>query len=202
MANTTMTVTLKLAVKTTAEWAALGHAPAAGVPCVEVTASGETKLKIGNGIDLFPALKYVSGDTLDASAIISILGYTPADAAKLGKADGIATLDTTGKVPEAQLPSYVDDILEGYYKAADGKFYKENTYTTEIIGEAGKIYIDLANNIEYRWTGSAFIEIPKSTTIGASSTNGNIVVNGSEVKVYDDSECIKTGDDVVLNCTV
>ena len=187
MANTTMTVTLKLAVKTTAEWAALGHAPAVGVPCVEVTDSGETKLKIGNGIDLFPALKYVSGDTLDASAIISILGYT---------------LDTTGKVPEAQLPSYVDDILEGYYKADDGKFYKESTYTTEITGEAGKIYIDLANNIEYRWTGSAFIEIPKSTTIGASSTNGNIVVNGSEVKVYDDSECIKTGDDIVLNCTV
>lgn len=202
MANTTMTVTLKLAVKTTAEWAALGHAPAVGVPCVEVTDSGETKLKIGNGIDLFPALKYVSGDTLDASAIISILGYTPADAAKLGKADGIATLDATGKVPEAQLPSYVDDILEGYYKAADGKFYKESTYTTEITGEAGKIYIDLANNVEYRWTGSAFIEIPKSTTIGASSTNGNIVVNGSEVKVYDDSECIKTSDDIVLNCTV
>lgn len=202
MANTTMTVTLKLAVKTTAEWAALGHAPAVGVPCVELTATGETKLKIGNGTDLFPALKYVSGDTLDASAIISILGYTPADAAQLGKADGIATLDTTGKVPEAQLPSYVDDILEGYYKTDDGKFYKESTYTTEITGEAGKIYIDLANNIEYRWTGSAFIEIPKSTTIGASSTNGNIVVNGSEVKVYDDSECIKTGDDIVLNCTV
>ena len=59
MANTTMTVTLKLAVKTTAEWAALGHAPAAGAPCVEITASGETKLKIGNGTDLFPALKYV-----------------------------------------------------------------------------------------------------------------------------------------------
>lgn len=202
MANTTMTVTLKLAVKTTAEWAALGHAPAVGVPCVELTATGETKLKIGNGTDLFPALKYVSGDTLDASAIISILGYTPADAAQLGKADGIATLDATGKVPEAQLPSYVDDILEGYYKAADGKFYKESTYTTEITGEAGKIYIDLANNVEYRWTGSAFIEIPKSTTIGASSTNGNIVVNGTEVQVYDDAECVKTSDVLELNCTV
>ena len=192
MANTTMTVTLKLAVKTTAEWAALGHAPAAGAPCVEITASGETKLKIGNGTDLFPALKYVSGDTLDAAAIISILGYTPADAAKLGKANGIATLDTTGKVPEAQLPSYVDDVVEGYYKVADGKFYKESTYTTEITGESGKIYIDLANNVEYRWTGSIFMEIPKSTTIGASTTNGNIVVNGSEVQVYDDKDCLKT----------
>lgn len=202
MANTTMTVTLKLAVKSTAEWAALGHAPAAGVPCVEITASGETKLKIGNGTDLFPALKYVSGDTLDAAAIIRILGYTPADAAKLGKASGIATLDTTGKVPEAQLPSYVDDILEGYYKAADGKFYKESTFTTEIKGEAGKIYIDLANNVEYRWTGSAFMEIPKSTTVGASATNGNIVVNGAEVQVYNDSACIKTGDTLELNCTV
>lgn len=192
MANTTMTVTLKLAVKTTAEWAALGHAPAAGAPCVEITASGETKLKIGNGTDLFPALKYVSGDTIDAAAIISILGYTPADAAKLGKANGIATLDTTGKVPEAQLPSYVDDVVEGYYKEADGKFYKESAYTTEITGESGKIYIDLANNVEYRWTGSIFMEIPKSTTIGASTTNGNLVVNGSEVQVYDDKDCLKT----------
>lgn len=62
MANAnTMTVTIKLAVKSTQEWAALAHAPAKGCPCVEVTSSGDVKLKIGNGVDLFPDLKYVLG---------------------------------------------------------------------------------------------------------------------------------------------
>ena len=51
---------------------------------------------------------------------------------------GVAELDSGGKVPAAQLPSYVDDVVEGYLSS--GKFYKESAHTTEIAGESGKIY--------------------------------------------------------------
>jgi len=76
-----------------------------------------------------------------------------------GKADLIA-----GKIPSSQLPSYVDDVIEGYYKESDGKFYEEDTYETEIAGEPSKIYISLDTNKSYRWSGSMFVEIASGNT--------------------------------------
>jgi hypothetical protein len=87
-----------------------------------------------------------------------------------GSASGVAELDANGKVPSSQLPSYVDDIVEGYYKESDGKFYKESTYTTEITGESGKIYLSLDTEIPYRWSGSAFVAIPWGLALGETST--------------------------------
>lgn len=63
----------------------------------------------------------------------------------------------SGKVPAAQLPSYVDDVIEGYYY--NEAFYEDAQHTTLITGESGKIYVDLATNKSYRWSGSAYIEI-------------------------------------------
>lgn len=65
---------------------------------------------------------------------------------------GIAPLDASGKVPSENLPSYVDDVIEGYYD--NGAFYKESAHTTLISGETGKIYVDLGANKTYRWSGS------------------------------------------------
>lgn len=61
---------------------------------------------------------------------------------EMGVANGVATLGVDGKVPASQLPSFVDDVIEGYYY--DGKFYEEAAHTTEITPEGGKIYIDLS----------------------------------------------------------
>ena len=81
-----------------------------------------------------------------------------------------ATLGQDGKVPSSQLPSYVDDVVEGYYNAADGKFYEESTYTTEIPGEDGKIYVSLDTNKTYRWSGSAFVVISETLALGETSS--------------------------------
>ena len=62
-----------------------------------------------------------------------------------------------GKVPASQLPSYVDDVIEGYFY--DSKFYSDAEHTTEIEGETGKIYVDLATGFTYRWSGSMFVQI-------------------------------------------
>lgn len=80
----------------------------------------------------------------------------------------VATLDSNGKVPSSQLPSFVDDVIEGYLY--NGKFYKEAAHTTEIPAEAGKIYTDLSTNKTYRWGGTAYVEISASLALGETSS--------------------------------
>ena len=85
-----------------------------------------------------------------------------------GVTNGLATLDSSGKVPSSQLPSYVDDVIEGYYY--NSKFYKESSHTTEIAGESGKIYTDLGNNKTYRWSGTTYTEISASLALGETES--------------------------------
>lgn len=85
-----------------------------------------------------------------------------------GQPNGLASLDSSGKVPSSQLPSYVDDVIEGYYY--NSKFYKESSHTTEIAGESGKIYTDLGNNKTYRWSGTTYTEISASLALGETES--------------------------------
>ena len=106
----------------------------------------------------------VTGITQTASGITVSLGSVPTTTdlanyiplSQKGAANGVAVLDGAGLVPASQLPSYVDDVLEGYYKVADGKFYKEAAYTNLIACETGKIYVSLDTYRTYRWTGTTF----------------------------------------------
>lgn len=78
-----------------------------------------------------------------------------------GSANGVATLDGNGKVPSSQLPSYVDDVIEGYYY--EGQFYTDSAHANLITPETGKIYVDLDTNKTYRWGGTTYVEITQST---------------------------------------
>lgn len=100
------------------------------------------------------------------AAIDARLKKTDAEAtyikkAEKGVANGIATLDSSGLIPSNQLPSYVDDVVEGYYNSTDNKFYKEETHTTVLTGEDGKIYVDIPSNHSFRYapTSQAYIKI-------------------------------------------
>lgn len=88
----------------------------------------------------------------------------------VGSASGVAELDENGHVPSSQLPSYVDDVIEGYYNESTDKFYADSSYTTEIAGEAGKIYITLDTNLSYRWSGTGFVVISPSLALGETSS--------------------------------
>ena len=92
---------------------------------------------------------------------ISSLGDTYVNKIQIGAANGIASLDSTGKVPSSQLPSYVDDVVEGYYY--NGNFYTDSAHTQLITPETGKIYVDLDTNKTYRWSGTTYVEISQST---------------------------------------
>lgn len=100
------------------------------------------------------------------SAIDARLKKTDAEATYIKKtekgiANGIATLDSSGLVPSSQLPSYVDDVVEGYYNSTDNKFYKEEIHTTVLTGEDGKIYVDISSNHSFRYAPAshAYIKI-------------------------------------------
>lgn len=75
-----------------------------------------------------------------------------------------------GKVPASQLPSYVDDVLE-----------YANLGAFPATGETGKIYVSLATNLTYRWSGSAYVEI------SASPGTTDNVTEGATNKYYTDA---------------
>ena len=92
---------------------------------------------------------------------------------KGGQANGFATLNGSGKIPESQLPSYVDDVQEGYYY--NGAFYEDAQHTTEITGETGKIYADLNTGYIYRWSGSEYVQVGG---VEYTAGNGIVISNG------------------------
>ena len=75
------------------------------------------------------------------------------------KIDGMSATKLTGTVPQANLPSYVDDVIEA-----------ENYAALPPTGEAGKIYVDKETNKTYRWGGSAYVEISASLALGETSS--------------------------------
>ena len=112
----------------------------------------------------------VNGKPLSSNITLTAADVGAIPSTQKGVANGVASLDSTGKVPSAQLPSYVDDVIEGYLSG--GKFYVESAHTTEITAESGKIYVDLTNdrNITYRWSGTTYVEISKSLALGETSS--------------------------------
>ena len=103
----------------------------------------------------FANLTGQAGDNASLASALSAkqnsLGFTPENAANKNQPNGYAGLDATGKVAAAQLPSYVDDVLEATNYAA-----------LPSTGETGKIYVTLDTNYEYRWSGSAYIQLVAS----------------------------------------
>lgn len=78
---------------------------------------------------------------------------------KVGAANGIAQLDASGLIPESQLPSYVDDVLEF-----------DNLAAFPTTGESGKIYVAIDTNLTYRWSGTQFTPIASSLALGETSS--------------------------------
>lgn len=77
---------------------------------------------------------------------------------EMGAANGVATLDAQGKVPSAQLPSYVDDVLE-----------YDNLAAFPATGEDGKIYVAKDTNKVYRWSGSGYVIIDSGVALGETA---------------------------------
>ena len=106
------------------------------------TATNATKLATARTINgvAFDGTANITINAVDSTARIA--------SSEKGVANGVATLDATGKVPASQLPSYVDYVKEyANFAALPG------------TGETDKIYVTLDDNRTYRWGGSAYVRV-------------------------------------------
>lgn len=138
------------------------------------TASATVKggIKVGTGLTMDGEVLSVAGggtaDSVDWSNITNKPDLNEkVNTSVLGQANGVATLDESGKVPSVQLPSYVDDVVEGYF--FDNKFYNDEAHTSEITGEVSKIYIDVVSNLSYRYGGTTYTVITSCDMIAISN---------------------------------
>lgn len=87
-----------------------------------------------------------------------------------GIANGLATLDSGGKVPSSQLPAYVDDVVE-----------YANLAAFPVTGESGIIYIALDNNTQYRWSGSTYQSITSGAVSSVAGKTGNVTLDIADI---------------------
>ena len=115
----------------------------------------------------------INGVSFDGSANITInaVDSTARIAqSEKGAINGVATLDSTGKVPSSQLPSYVDDVLE-----------YSNFASFPVSGESGKIYIATDTNRSYRWSGSAYILIVTGNVDSVNGKTGVVLLAKADI---------------------
>lgn len=74
-----------------------------------------------------------------------------------------------GLIPASQLPSYVDDVLEGTV-SGDFSAFTLTGESSACTPETGKIYVDTAKNITYRWSGSIYVPVGSDLALGETES--------------------------------
>ena len=117
-----------------------------------------------------PTSRKVNGKALSADITLSASDVSAIPTSQKGAKSGVAPLDENGKISSTYLPSYVDDVLEGYISDDAATFYKDSAKSSAYTPETGKIYVDLNNNKTYRYSGSKYIVISETLAIGTTSS--------------------------------
>lgn len=137
--------------------------------------TGATKCKI-----TYDAKGLVTAGADLAASDIPDISATYVTVASKGVANGVASLDNDGKVPAAQLPSYVDDVVDSYVVAGatalSAGWLSATADGAAFTPETGKIYVVLSAgqylNKTYRWSGSTYVEISASPAQATESAAG------------------------------
>ena len=145
----------------------------------EATARTSADTALGARIDKEIADRTAADTALDnklQNNINTLEAKHDAFVATKGKANGFAPLDGKGLVPANHLPSYVDDVLEVYatYDVSptggltNVQLYTDAGHQTPVVGESGKIYINVADGeppYQFRWSGTKFVDSNTSSLI-------------------------------------
>lgn len=125
--------------------------------------------------DYVPKSRKINGKALSSDIMLDASDVKAISTSQKGVANGVAELDANGLIPSSQLPSYVDDVLE---------YDTKTDFPT--TGESGKIYIATNTNLQYRWTGTQYVEISPSLALGETSSTA---YRGDRGKIaYDHSQ--------------
>ncbi len=114
-----------------------------------------------------------------------------------GQANGLASLGSDGKVPAAQLPSYVDDVIDVYAtyevlptnQISNIKLYSDAAHANPVTGEAGKIYQNVTDGepgYQFRWSGTTWVHI----------VSGGVVIGEITGTAYDGAKGKTTTDNL------
>lgn len=87
---------------------------------------------------------------------------------------GVCPLDSSGKVPQANLPSYVDDVIE----VAD-----LTALNALALKELGKIYVTLDTNKCFRWSGSTFVYITSGAVDSVNGQTGLVTLTQTAIEI-------------------
>lgn len=149
-----------------------------------ITAGTATKITYDTKGLVTGGASLIASDIPDISAT-----YVPQTA--VGVANGVAGLGADGKVPSAQLPSFVDDVVDAYIvsgaTALSAGWLSLTSGGTALTPETDKIYVIVEpgtqyTNKTYRWSGSTYVEISAAPGQATESTAG-IAAIATQVEV-------------------
>ena len=80
----------------------------------------------------------------------------------------VPQLDESGKVPASQLPTYVDDVLEGTLVSTTEFTLNEGQQGE--VKQSGVVYVDTTTNKSYRWSGSQYVMTGSDLALGETSS--------------------------------
>lgn len=115
-------------------------------------------------------MQAVKAALIAVDAVIANEKLAAVQTTQLGVVNGVATLDATGKVLTTQLPSYVDEVVEGANLAA-----------FPALGAHSRIYIALDTNKTYRWSGSAYVFITSGAVDSVAGKTGVVALVKADV---------------------
>lgn len=191
------TIFINIGTYETPEWKSVGS-----LDSIVTSINGETGDVVLTQDDVGDGDSYVRTHNDLTNALLALINSALQPEDK-GVANGIASLDNAGKVPSSQLPSYVDDVIEGYYY--NGAFYEDSSHTTAITPATGKIYVDLTSEKAYRWSGTVYVEISQGTVI--TTNTGTIATNAKTVTVNYTGTLINAfatmnGEEILLDISI
>ncbi len=145
------------------------------IDAITGTNTGDQTTITGNAgsATVLQTTRTINGVAFNGSANITVnaVDATARIASSLiGAVSGVAALDATGKVPAAQLPSYVDDVLEF-----------ANLAGFPATGEIGKIYVAIDTNKAYRWSGTVYVYITSGAVDSVAGKTGIVTLVKADV---------------------
>ena len=95
-----------------------------------------------------------------------------------------------GKVPAENLPSYMDDVVEGSMETSFGNFYPSGEHNEKVndngavIPRKGVLYVDVAGahvGKVFRWSGTSYVQVASTNLPDANAWNkGQFLMSDGE----------------------